>query len=129
MPEQELLKVLDLPEEEQNLWLVRQGLLFEGCSEENLDYAEQHQDQINRDMLKADAAFRLRRERKCMEHWWVGVLAVYRYVKADFIKVHRKLTPEVEDLGAAMQWFGNFAEPIHFIGATLIAKLEAKEQQ
>jgi len=99
----ELLQVLDLPKEEQlNYLWANEILLFEKGT--------------RRLISLADLAFRLRGEVNKITNWWDACQLVYEYVaKVKFGKNEGWKS----ETGI---WFQDFAKPIHWIIATLIAQ-------
>lgn len=104
MNEKELLAVLDMSEDEQWVWCVKNGKAVGKVAGESL----------------ADLAFRLRDEvlnSKNLndDYWDVGINAVANYVTKDQVW---KVVSGVD----VCNWSLYFAKPIHWIIAALIAK-------
>lgn len=117
----ELLAVLDMPEDEQWSWITEGDKVIKFFPDDEIFIGDPQK-------YLADLAFRLRDEADCMSHWWDGVEAVYQKAQADFIEAHIRIAPEIAELNAALQWFTNHSQPIHWIVASLIAKELAKEK-
>ena len=114
MAEQDLLAVLDMSEDEQRKWV--HFTLY--------DYYRGYTDSplIQTEHILADLAFRLRSEVIKITDWWDACQLVYEYVaKEEFDK----------DKGWKSEtgiWFQDFAKPIHWIIAALIAKGKENER-
>ena len=103
----ELLAVLDMPEEEQHRWLL------DNLEEPTLSYFA-----LGNSL--ADLAFWLRDEANKLsdDAWSEGLVQVYT-----------KCADKIVDAADCLSWFVNNAQPIHFIIAALIAKALEGEQK
>lgn len=121
----EVLAVLDLPEEEQRQWLYN---YFVKKYYKTSDWPEwygycdvlAHVPSRRRAIL-ADLAFKMRDEVKHLfirrNLWWAGLERVYLYIeKIDF------------DGFEFRKWFIEDAQPIHWILATIIARILSEGQ-
>lgn len=115
----ELLAVLDVPEEEQRKWVNKY------CNKEKIDntilipHPELGCEDYEIEISLADLAFRLRDETD-RHDWETGLFEIYEYLASK--------QPKKKMLYTFGFWKTAFAQPIHWISAALKAKKLAEDK-
>lgn len=107
-----LLEVLDVDEVSQKIWLAAQNIIKNSEGEKG---------EVVLDESLADLAFRLREEID-IDMFWVGMIQVMNKAATK-----KQIYPDVGLVETNADWWWKYAQPVHWIISSLIAKQLSKE--